>query len=594
MRVRSTSLPWARPRYEPLLLVLVAIVALLPVSKATDQDLSRLCLTQAIVHGKLSNDRCLASSFDKALFDGHLYSDKAPGMSFVELPSAEAVRLPPVNEIEGTSARLWAVRLLSSGVAFLLTAFLVGRVAEGLAPGRGGAAMVTFALGTLVALFAAVNFSHDAAAATAFATFVLAWRKRFALAGLVGGAAVVVEYQTAAVLAIVALYALRHGARRLADYALGLVPGVALLLVYDTLAFGSPFHLSYRYVALKEQGTGFFGIGLPHAHAVYEVFGGKSGLLIVSPIVVAAAYGLVLLARTHPLEAAVCGAVTVFFVLLNCGYYIAYGGTLAGPRFLVPALPFLAVGLGPAFARRPRATAVLAVASALAVFGLLLVWTQNPPLRQTIWGDLVRFPSQGRAAELIRHLSPNALGWTPVGTGGGVAVMFGAAALAFGAALAARGWSVDAIRARPARSAAFALAVVAAMLALARIATKPIEVRTAIAASTAAAFPGDEVDFVVTVTNETGTFLPNAAVVISLPQGMTLLGRPTQERGPGCTGTTTVTCDLDFLEAHMVTRVHLGVRIDPSASSKLRVRAFGKSGDVAGPTSTASVIAGAG
>src|SRR5581483_10516117 len=175
-----------------------------------------------------------------------------------------------------------------------------------------------------------------------------------------------------------------------------------------------------------------------------------------------------------------------------------------------------------------------------------------------------------------------------------VAVMFGAAALAFGAALAARGWSVDAIRARPARSAAFALAVVAAMLALARIATKPIEVRTAIAASTAAAFPGDEVDFVVTVTNETGTFLPNAAVVISLPQGMTLLGRPTQERGPGCTGTTTVTCDLDFLEAHMVTRVHLGVRIDPSASSKLRVRAFGKSGDVAGPTSTASVIAGAG
>src|SRR5262249_24922802 len=107
-----TSFPWQRPRHELLLLSLVAIVALLPVHRPGDQDLSRFCLTQAIVHGHLSNDTCLASSFDKALFDGHLYSDKAPGVSFFAVPLAEAVRLRPVDQISGADPRLCALHLL--------------------------------------------------------------------------------------------------------------------------------------------------------------------------------------------------------------------------------------------------------------------------------------------------------------------------------------------------------------------------------------------------------------------------------------------------------------------------------------------------
>jgi len=91
-----TSLPWQRPRHELLLLALVAAVALLPVYHLGDQDLSRFCLAQGLVHGHLSNDACLAPSFDKARYGGHLYSDKAPGMSLLAVPAAEAVRLPPI------------------------------------------------------------------------------------------------------------------------------------------------------------------------------------------------------------------------------------------------------------------------------------------------------------------------------------------------------------------------------------------------------------------------------------------------------------------------------------------------------------------
>jgi len=586
-----TSLPWWRPRHEVLLLALVAVVAFLPAYRVGDQDLSRFCLTQAIVHGHLSNDRCLEPSFDKAIYGGHLYSDKAPGLSFYAVPAAEAVRLPPLEEVEGTNARLWAVHVLTSGLAFLLVAFLVGRTAEGLASGRGAAALAAFALGTMVAPLAATGFAHVTAAALGFAAFVFAWRRRPLPAGLAAGAAVLAEYQTAAIAVAVGLYVLVRGARPVAAYVAGLVPGVAALLVYDALAFGSPWHLSYRYVAIKEQQTGFFGIGAPHLHSTWEVFGGSSGLLVVSPVLVAAAYGLVLLARTRPLEVGVCALVGIFFLLLACGYFAPYGGTVLGPRFVVPALPFLAVGLGPAFARRPFVTGLLTVASTLAVVALTLVWAGHPTLHGTIWGEIARVPSEGRASGLMRHMTDNVFSWTSAGSGWGLAAMVGTASAALAVALPRGPLDVRRHPWRTAAAAAIGLALVAGALHIAR---SPIDLHTSIEASSTAAFPGDEVDFKVGIVNDTSEYLPHALLMIRLPAGMRLLGPPAHERGRGCRGDATLTCDLDFLEGHMRTVVQLGVRIGEGAGSSLTVAAWGVAGDVRGPTSSFTVVTGSG
>ena len=44
------------------------------------------------------------------------------------------------------------------------------------------------------------------------------------------------------------------------------------------------------------------------------------------------------------------------FAASAAGYFDPYGGTSPGPRFFVPALQFLALGLAPAYARWPRLT----------------------------------------------------------------------------------------------------------------------------------------------------------------------------------------------------------------------------------------------
>jgi len=379
----------AYPR-ERLVLVLVAAASLAVVNVLDTSDVSRLALTEAIVRdGTLHTERFAPRNVDRSARGGHLYSDKAPGISFAAIPAYAAVAA--ADRARGVDdphpwrrlGHLWVYRVLTGGVAFVASVWLVGRLAEGLVAGTGAPVAVAYGLGTIASGLAPTTFGSVAAGALGLGA--LATLRTPGLAGLLAGAAIVVEYQAA--LIAVALLALSRRPR----FVLGLVPPLLLLGGYDWIAFGAPWHLSYHYVAnafTEDQREGFFGIGAPSLDGLWHVLSWPRGLLLLSPVLVFAAWGLWLW-RTR--AALVCGGLALAFALYDAGYFDPYGGTSPGARFFAPALPFLVLGLPFAFARLPVSTTLAAVWSVAACTFDALTWAirnaldWSDGLPQTVW-----------------------------------------------------------------------------------------------------------------------------------------------------------------------------------------------------------------
>jgi hypothetical protein len=581
------ALPWRQPRHELLLLVLVAATALLPVYPQDPQDAAHLCLSSALAHGHVSADACLSDASDRARYGSHLYSDKAPALAVVALPAVELIGLGKAPERWPTYyLNLWGVRLLSAGIAFLACAFLFGRVSEGLAPGYGAGALVAFSLGTLMAPLAATGFAHVLSALLLFGAFLLAWRRSPFLAGLAAGTAVLSEYTCGLGLAIIAAYsAATGGLRPLLRYLVGVLPAAVLLGLYDWAAFGAPWHLSYRYIdnlLAGEQATGFFGIGTPHLVQAFEVLAGPDGLLVISPVLVLAALGLAELARERRAEALTCAAIALAFLLVNFGYFLPYGGLSPGPRFLVPGLPFLGLGIGPAFRRFPRLTAAATVVSVASTTAVMLIWPANEPMRNTVWGEIVRVPFGLGQSRYVRSLGETALHSFGLGKSGGavLVVVLAAASLAVGLGSIRwrRLWAEQrADRRRPWRVTLVAGACLVAVADVSAAFAYPYGNRTAgtaiglmnivttITPNRRTAAVGDEVDFVITVDYQGHDVANQLLLDLDLTKGMHLLGPPAYTIGSGCAGTSAIVCNLDYLPAFQSTQIRLGVRItEPS------------------------------
>jgi uncharacterized cupredoxin-like copper-binding protein len=442
----SRTLPWAAPRNELLVLALVAVVALSPVNVVSSQDVSRLCLSRAMLQGHLAIGRCDGTSIDRARYDGRNYSDKAPGLSILAVPVVWALHLPDPAHWSATDNRsLWVVRLLTNGVAFLVLCFCVGRLSEGLTEGTGALAIVAIGLGTLLGPLASTTFDHVLTAALLFGGFLLAWARRETAAGVAVGCSILVEYEAALAVPVIAVYLGVRGGREALRFLAGLAPPLVLLGAYDWAAFGSPLHPAYRYVANRyaaDQRGGLYGVSLPHLHAIHEALLGDRGLLVTSPFLIATAAGLVLLRRRARAEVATAAALAAVFLFLDFGYFLPLGGISPGPRFLVPSIPFFCIGFGPALARWRALTLTLVGVSVVATTVVTLTWALSGDdlevYRQTVWGELVRWLEQGSASRLGHALAPSALGWIGLGAGMSLFVVVACASLAFAAAATSR------------------------------------------------------------------------------------------------------------------------------------------------------------
>jgi hypothetical protein len=380
------------------------------VSPPSWNESSRFGLVRSLVERRrLDIDPYQHETGDKAYRQGHYYSDKAPGASFLAAPAYAAyfefrrlakasvpASVPAAGRPEEGDPQFLvnAAYRRALYLCSLFTSALAGALLGGLffaflgrrfgVPDRDALlAAVTLGLGSLVLPYATMFYGHVLAALLLFAAFALLagpgqdrGSGLLAGAGALAGLAVLTELPAAPVAVLLAAHAAWRARprRRALWFLVGSAGPLLLLLAYQYAAFGGPLRPGYALVTRPEfaagMGQGVMGVGLPRPAVLFaELFGRARGLLYLSPVLVLGFVGLGRrLARSRDdavarLDTLVAAAVVLYFLLMNAGYYMWYGGSALGPRHVIPALPFLCLGVPFAFrgARRRLLGALLTV-----------------------------------------------------------------------------------------------------------------------------------------------------------------------------------------------------------------------------------------
>ena len=354
---------------------------------------ARLAELHAIaLQGTLRIDKYHEVTGDKAVIDGHYYSEKAPAIVAMALPAftvttwvQRMIGIDP-DSPAGWRASQWIATAGSVGVIAALggAAFFLLLLAP---LGAALALLATYAvfLGTITFPYATALFAH---AGTIGLLSIALWAAlerpsalRDDLAGLCAGLAVACEYPAVIPAAALGAYLLYQDPRRAWRYGLWMIPAALLILGKNYSITGSPFRLSYgsNPAFPRITSANAFGFSLPDPVRMrYLLWGEYRGLLFWSPVLLMAVPGLVLWYRRDRAAAVMIASVFVLILLQVASFYSWFGGFAVGPRYLAPAIPFLGLAAAYGIKRFPVPGAVLTMIS-IALMSLATAIAIDPP-----------------------------------------------------------------------------------------------------------------------------------------------------------------------------------------------------------------------
>jgi hypothetical protein len=385
---------------------------------------SRLDLVLAIVdQGTLCIDDYYQNTGDYALFEGHHYSDKAPGTSFLGVPIYwvfkrlvglfRVERLvswlesnPAVGDTLAEGGTGLQVSKVYFALALMFTTFFAVSIPSALLgvllyvwtgyvtknPFYRLAVPLVYGLLTNAFPYSNMFFGHQIVAALLFAAFLVLFRierREMSMAwsllvGFMLGYAVITEYPTALIAAGLCVYAFFAipDKKWLVGLILGGLPPGLLSMAYNYAIFRTPMPIGYHYSELytEQHSSGFLSLSRPRLNALWGItFGSYRGLFFISPILLLAVAGFFVWGRRRVHRRAwwTCLYTVIGFLLFNGSSIMWQGGWSVGPRYLLPMLPFLAVGLAYFFDAWGHRAWARMLALSLAAWSFFAVWAES-------------------------------------------------------------------------------------------------------------------------------------------------------------------------------------------------------------------------
>jgi hypothetical protein len=200
------------------------------------------------------------------------------------------------------------------------------------------AALTVF--GTLLLPYVATGFSEPAVGLAIALGLIGVQTNRPVVAGAAAGFALLMRVDSAfLVVPVLGVATWVSGGRSWQTalrFSFALMPAVIVTAAYDTLRFGAPWRTGYFFATFNHPlVAGLYGLLLSPA----------AGLFIYVPLLPIALVGLFLTMRRLPLLAATALVLLAVRILVYAVWFGWSAYWVWGPRYLVPAMPVLAVGL---------------------------------------------------------------------------------------------------------------------------------------------------------------------------------------------------------------------------------------------------------
>lgn len=362
MKVDPLSAPWPDRRIAAGIFLLSFVTYAYFFGGSGFNQNATFGLTRAIVEQRsLAIDRYASNTGDISFHEGRVYSNKAPGTSFLAvIPYALLYAIEKLSGLDVDDPLVLTLNLYLCTVAVCSTTgalipfllFLEARRRQ--IPRRWSLIIaLIIAFGTPVFAYSTMLFVHVPSAALVLLSFlaVTGEKPRPLAGGLWIGLAGLLNYLCIPLALIfgTTLLARTRRARDFGLFLLGGLPSAVILAAYQFAAFGAIHRTSVATTnpAFLTEGAWLGVIKWPSLEAFIGItVSPYRGLLYLSPILLLALIGIWLSWRKGWLERSTILCIvasTTYMLLANSSFNGWHGGYSIGPRYLIPIVPLMAL-----------------------------------------------------------------------------------------------------------------------------------------------------------------------------------------------------------------------------------------------------------
>jgi len=333
--------------------------------------------------------------FDRVLYDNHWYSDKAPGISFIGSVYIRALYMILGQNILSNNTLFYLsliiVISLTSAIATSGTSVLIFRILKiyNMEKTLRIFMALFYGLGTIAFFYGTRYRTHSLATFLCLLSFyLLQYKKKLGTAGLCTGFALISDYTTGLFFLgfLVLLSINKITMNKTFHFIAGIAFPALVLLAYNYLIYGNPFHLTYEYYGYDiwpRRIVQRYLLELPYLYSnilvisrnIFQLlFLSYRGLFFYSPILILSLLGIPVWYRRDRSSALIVLAAVVSMIVFVASRdsWWCHGGAGACRRLLI-ITPFLFIPMGIYINQMKRKWIAYALGAVSIIINLILI-----------------------------------------------------------------------------------------------------------------------------------------------------------------------------------------------------------------------------